>query len=113
MKGIGAAGAAGMTGLAGCSGGGGDGTTPTGSGGGGGVSGSMTIFHAGSLAPPFSAAEPKFEEEYGVDVNREPKGSVASTQKITQQGRKASVLGVSDFRLIRDRVLPDYGNWYA
>jgi molybdate/tungstate transport system substrate-binding protein len=73
----------------------------------------MTIFHAGSLAPPFSAAEPQFEEETGVDVNREPKGSVASTQKITQQGRSADVLGTSDFRLIRDRVVPDYGDWYT
>jgi molybdate/tungstate transport system substrate-binding protein len=82
-------------------------------GSGSGGSDSMTAFHAGSLAPPFSAAEPKFEEEYDVDVTREAKGSVASTQKITQQGRKADVLGVSDFRLIRDRVLPDYGDWYA
>ncbi len=74
---------------------------------------SMTIFHAGSLAPPFSEAEPQFEEEYGVDVTREAKGSVASTQKITQQGRSADVLGVSDFRLIRDRIVPGYGDWYS
>jgi len=74
---------------------------------------SLTIFHAGSLEPPFSAAEPKFEERHGVEVNREAKGSVASTKKITQQGRKADILGVSDFRLIRDGVLPDYGNWYT
>ncbi|MFB6123373.1 MAG: extracellular solute-binding protein [Haloferacaceae archaeon] len=133
------AGALGLAGLAGCSGGGGSsggsgGGSSGGSGGGssGGSSGSdtdtstetssptetpmadsMTIFHAGSLAPPFSAAEPKFEEEYGVDVTREAKGSVASTQKIVQQGRSADVLGVSDFRLIRNRVLPDYGDWYA
>ncbi|SHG69296.1 extracellular solute-binding protein [Halobaculum gomorrense] len=116
-------------GLAGCTGGGGgsgDSTATSASGGmntGGGdattsgsgmdLEDSMTIFHAGSLAPPFSAAEPQFEEEYGVDVTREAQGSVASTQKITQQGRVASVLGVSDFRLIRNRVLPEYGNWYA
>ncbi|WP_084509990.1 extracellular solute-binding protein [Haloplanus natans] len=129
LKGLGAAG---MAGLAGCSGGSGGGATATatateGSMDSGGeatttdtatstpaeVSGSMTIFHAGSLAPPFSEAEPQFEDEYGVDVNREPKGSVASTQKITQQGRRASVLGVSDFRLIRNRIVPDYGDWYA
>ncbi|MFB6161660.1 MAG: extracellular solute-binding protein [Haloferacaceae archaeon] len=130
-----------VAGLAGCTGGGsGDGTTESGSSGGGttesgsggstttagagsggstttgsasSVSGSMTIFHAGSLAPPFSAAEPKFEDEYGVRVNREAKGSVASTQKITQQGRRSDVLGVSDFRLIRNRVLPEYGDWYC
>ncbi|WP_248896796.1 extracellular solute-binding protein [Haloplanus halobius] len=109
LKGIGAAGAAGMAGLAGCSGAGGS----SDGGSGGSAGGSMTIFHAGSLAPPFSAAEPPFEEETGIDVNREPKGSVASTQKITQQGRSADVLGVSDFRLIRDRVVPDYGDWYT
>ncbi|WP_435062192.1 extracellular solute-binding protein [Halobaculum sp. EA56] len=117
-------------GLAGCLGGGGgsDGSTATsGSGGTGTGDGgdattaasgmeledSMTIFHAGSLAPPFSTAEPKFEQRHGVDVTREAKGSVASTQKITQQGRSADVLGTSDFRLIRNRVLPEYGDWYA
>jgi molybdate/tungstate transport system substrate-binding protein len=129
VKGIGAAGIAGLAGCSGGSGGGGsdgeeggsggdgDSGGENGSGGSGGsgssVSGSMTIFHAGSLAAAFSEAEPQFEEKYGVDVNREPKGSVASTQKITQQGREASVLGTSDFRLIRDRIVPDYGDWYT
>lgn len=58
-------------------------------------------------------AEPTFEEETGIDVTREPKGSVASSKKITEQGRTADVLGTSDFRLIRDRIVPDYGDWYA
>ncbi|MFB6353989.1 MAG: substrate-binding domain-containing protein, partial [Halobacteriales archaeon] len=114
------AGVAAAVGLAGCLGtAGGVGSTTTGGGDASGspaetaLADSMTIFHAGSLAPPFSAAEPRFEEQYGVDVTREAKGSVASTQKITQQGRSADVLGVSDFRLIRNRVLPDYGDWYA
>ncbi|MFB6224009.1 MAG: substrate-binding domain-containing protein [Haloarcula sp.] len=121
------AGVATLTALAGCSGGnsGSDGESGGATDSSGGATGtpdsmtestmadSMTIFHAGSLAPPFSSAESQFEDEYGVDVTREAKGSVASTQKITQQGRTADVLGVSDFRLIRDRVLPDYGNWYS
>ncbi|WP_251330716.1 extracellular solute-binding protein [Haloplanus pelagicus] len=133
LKGLGAVGMAGLAGCSGGSGGGGgseatatatatDGSTdtsggttdtPTGTSTPDPVSGSMTIFHAGSLAAAFSQAEPQFEEEYGVDVNREPKGSVASTQKITQQGRKASVLGTSDFRLIRNRIVPDFGDWYT
>lgn len=113
-----ALGLAGCTGL-GASGDGGESSPGTDSSDGGDSSGGtpgdgdMTIFHAGSLAPPFSAAEPTFEEETGIDVTREAKGSVASTKKITQQGRKADVLGTSDFRLIRDRVLPDHGDWYA
>jgi molybdate/tungstate transport system substrate-binding protein len=73
----------------------------------------MTVFHAGSLEPPFGALEPEFEDEYGVSVDREAKGSVASTKKITEQGRNSDVLGVSDFRLIRDRLVPDYGSWCA
>jgi molybdate/tungstate transport system substrate-binding protein len=116
-------------GLAGCTGGdGGDGgdsggststDSPTENSGDSGtptstpMADSMTIFHAGSLSPPFGQAEPEFEDEYGIEVNREAKGSVASTQKITQQGRSADVLGVSDFRLIRNRIVPDYGDWYT
>jgi len=73
----------------------------------------LTIFHAGSLGPPFSMAESAFEKATGASVNRQAKGSVASTKKITSLGRRADVLGVSDYRLIRDRVLPDYGQWYA
>ncbi|QIO21916.1 extracellular solute-binding protein [Haloarcula sp. JP-L23] len=120
---LGGVGATAALGLAGCSG---DSSADSGSDGGGNGDGgattaasggqmadSTTVFHAGSLAPPFSAVEPQFEDEFGVSVTREAKGSVASTQKITQQGRKADVLGVSDFRLIRNRVLPDYGSWYA
>ncbi|HKJ89460.1 MAG TPA: substrate-binding domain-containing protein, partial [Gammaproteobacteria bacterium] len=78
-----------------------------------GSQGSITIFHAGSLAPPFSAAESVFEKKTGIQVNREAKGSVASTKKITSIGRRADVLGVSDFRLLRDILLPDYGSWYT
>jgi molybdate/tungstate transport system substrate-binding protein len=112
---------AGAVGLAGCAGGdgggGGDSTSTENDNGGAPTStpmaDSMTIFHAGSLSPPFGTGEPTFEEEYGVDINREAKGSVASTQKITQLGRSADVLGVSDFRLIKERIVPDYGDWYA
>ncbi|PSP56050.1 molybdenum ABC transporter substrate-binding protein [Halobacteriales archaeon QS_1_67_19] len=106
------AGALGLAGLAGCAGGrlgvGGasDGASTTGDQ-------SVTIFHAGSLAPPFETAESEFEAEHSASVSREAKGSVASTKKITAQDRSADVLGVSDFRLLRDRLLPDYGDWYA
>ncbi|GAA0659019.1 extracellular solute-binding protein [Salarchaeum japonicum] len=73
----------------------------------------LTVFHAGSLSPPFAAAEDGFEAETGARVVREPKGSVASTKKVTRLGRRADALGVSDFRLLRDRLLPDDGDWYG
>lgn len=109
-------------GLAGCTVGGGNGNAATdnqsdtqngGQSSRSSGSDAITVFHAGSLAPPFSAIEPEFEEEYQAEVTREAKGSVASTQKITQQRRSADILGVSDFRLIRDRILPEFGRWYT
>ncbi|WP_435145683.1 extracellular solute-binding protein [Halobaculum sp. P14] len=73
----------------------------------------VTVFHAGSLSPPFAAAEPSFQSETGLTVHREAKGSVGSTQKITEEGRHADVLGVADFRLVRDMMLPAFADWYG
>lgn len=95
------AGVGALAGLAGCSG------LSTGG------ENTVTVFHAGSLSAPFQDAEPTIESEYGADVNLEGKGSVDSTKKITEKGRSADVLGVADFRLIRDMVLPEFGGWYA
>ncbi|WP_435333986.1 substrate-binding domain-containing protein [Haloarchaeobius sp. TZWWS8] len=101
---LGAAGVSATLGLSGC--------ISSFTGGGGGSNG-MTVFHAGSLSAPFADTEEAFEEKTGTDVTREAKGSVGSTRKITDQGRKAEVLGVADFRLIRDMVLPEFGSWYS
>lgn len=101
LQATGAGALAGLTGLAGCAG--------LSSGG----ANTTTVFHAGSLSAPFQDAEPKVEDEYGLDVNLEGKGSVASTKKITEKGRQADVLGVADFRLIRDMVMGEYGDWYG
>lgn len=99
----GAVGALGITGFAGC--GALTGRSRSGD--------TITIFHAGSLSAPFAEAERAFEDEYDIAVNREALGSVGSTKKITEQGRRADVLGVSDFRLIRDVLVPEFGDWYA
>jgi len=74
---------------------------------------SATVFHAGSLSPAFRAAEDDFEEDRDIALVREARGSVGSTKKITEQGRHADVLAVSDYRLLRDRLLPDFADWYA
>lgn len=71
------------------------------------------MFHAGSLSPPFRAAEDDLEADGDTAVVREARGSVGSTKKITEQGRHADVLAVSDYRLLRDRLLPDFADWYA
>lgn len=73
----------------------------------------LSVFHAGSLSPPFARLESTFEAERDVAVSREARGSVRSTQKVTAEGRRADVLGVADYRLLRDRLLPEFGSWYA
>lgn len=102
-----ATGVAGAAALGGCTG------IGTGSRGDTGAGDALTMFHAGSLAPPMAAAAARFEDRTDSSVNREAKGSVASVQKITAQGRTADVLGVSDYRLLPSMVLPQFGDWYA
>ncbi|QDX40465.1 extracellular solute-binding protein [Salarchaeum sp. JOR-1] len=98
-------GAAALTGLAGCASltGTNDGSTPT-----------ATVFHAGSLGAPWSDAEEQFEKSHDIAITRAGAGSVKSTKKVTSEPHKpADALGVSDFRLIRDMVLPEYSSWYG
>ncbi len=88
-------------------------STTSGTTSGGKGSTELTVFHAGSLTAPFNDAAKPFEKKYGVQVNQESKGSVGSTKKITQEGRKADVLGVADYTLLRDMMMPKYAKWYA
>jgi molybdate/tungstate transport system substrate-binding protein len=92
------AGAAGVAALAGCLG--------------GGAGPGLRVLHAGSLAPAFATVADGFEER-DVSVAREARGSVATTKKVTQLGRRADVLAVADHRLLRDRVLPEHAAWYV
>lgn len=74
----------------------------------------IKVFHAGSLSIPLKELEQEFEEEHpDVDVQREPSGSVKAVRKITEVGKKADVLAVSDHSLIKDMMMPEYTNWYV
>jgi molybdate/tungstate transport system substrate-binding protein len=73
----------------------------------------VAVFHAGSLAPPFSATADRFEADGELSVRREAWGSVEATRRVTAQGLRPDVLAVAYFRLLRDRLLPEYGDWYA
>jgi molybdate/tungstate transport system substrate-binding protein len=72
----------------------------------------LSVLHAGSLAPAFAAVGADFADR-GTGVAREARGSVATVKKVTQLGRRADVLAVADHRLLRDRALPEYADWYA
>lgn len=75
--------------------------------------GPVTVFHAGSLSAGFEAATAAFERETGRTVRREALGSVGSVRKVTELNRSAELLAVSDYRLLRELVVPTHADWYV
>lgn len=72
---------------------------------------SLKIYHAGSLTKPLAELEGLFEDRYGVDVQREPSGSVMAIRKVTELGKRADVIAVADYSLIRDLMIPEHADW--
>ena len=77
----------------------------------------LTIYHAGSLAVPFSELEAEFEEIHPtVDVLRESGGSAKVINKsIAREEAGESppdIIASADYKLIPDRLYePGYANW--
>ena len=73
----------------------------------------LKIFHAGSLSVPMKELEEKFETLHpNVDVQREPAGSRACIQKITELDKQSDILASADYTLIPTMMMPEYTNWY-
>ena len=73
----------------------------------------LKIFHAGSLSVPMAELEEKFETLHpNVDVQREPAGSRACIQKITELKKQSDILASADYTLIPTMMMPEYTNWY-
>lgn len=81
------------------------------------LEGTLTIYHAGSLAVPFEQLEAIFEEEHpSVDVLRESGGSAAMISKaITEKDAGEAppdLLASADYMLIPDRMYEGaYADW--
>ncbi len=73
----------------------------------------VKIFCAGSLKKPLDTLSEIYSSRFGVDVYVEASGSVEAVRKITDLGRRADVVAVADYRLIRDFLIPGYANWYV
>ncbi len=72
---------------------------------------SITIFHAGSLSMPLKELSNEFKKKYNVDVKLESSGSVMAIRKITDLGKKADIIAVADYTLLRD-LYPEYVDFY-
>jgi len=68
----------------------------------------IVVFHAGSLAVPFSQIEKVFEEKYPqYDVQREVSGSRKAARKIADIGRAADVIASADYKVIDNLLIPN------
>ncbi len=67
----------------------------------------IVVFHAGSLAVPFSAIEKVFETKYPqYDVQREASGSRSAARKISEIGKAADVMASADYKVIDSLLIP-------
>jgi molybdate/tungstate transport system substrate-binding protein len=75
-------------------------------------SGTLIIFHAGSLTVPFAAMEKEFEARYPkVDVQRESGGSTRMARLISEVGKPADLMASADFQVIDESLIPAKANF--
>ncbi|MGC9317816.1 MAG: extracellular solute-binding protein [Armatimonadota bacterium] len=80
----------------------------------GASAGELVVFHAEDLTRPFSALEAVLERrEPGLDVVRESGSSEMACRKVTDLGRRADVVAVTDYSLIDRMLIPDLTSWAA
>ncbi len=74
--------------------------------------GKLVIYHAGSLAVPFSELEAAFEAKYpGTDVVREAAGSRKCARKITELGKEADIMASADYTVIENLMFDKFADW--
>jgi molybdate/tungstate transport system substrate-binding protein len=77
------------------------------------LSGTLQIFHAGSLTIPFEQISTEFNKIYpDVEILAEGTGSATTIRKVTELGKECGVIGSADYTLIPELMFPDYADWY-
>lgn len=76
--------------------------------------GTLSVFNAGSLAAPFRDLLTAFAGQHPrLRIRQESAGSLESARKLTELGRTPDVLGVADFLVIPNLLVPAHATWYA
>ncbi len=74
----------------------------------------VKVFHAGSLTLALKEVEEAYEQlNPGVDVVREPSGSVMAARKVSDLGKACDLLLVADYRVIEEYLMPEHASWYV
>lgn len=76
------------------------------------LAGTLTVFHAGSLAVPFTRIAAGFMKLHpGLDVRLEAAGSRDCARKISELNRPCDVLGSADYQVIDQLLIPAHAEW--
>ncbi|MEM3833453.1 MAG: tungstate ABC transporter substrate-binding protein WtpA [Thermoprotei archaeon] len=71
------------------------------------------VVHAGSLTIPFQQIEGMLKNKYpNLVIDDEAFGSVDAVRQVTDLGREFDIVGVADYYVIRDLMLPRFTSWY-
>jgi molybdate/tungstate transport system substrate-binding protein len=77
------------------------------------LSGTLHIFHAGSLTAPWDEITRDFNQIYpNVEVLSEAAGSSTTIRKVTELHKECGVIGSADYAEIPRLMFPDYADWY-
>ncbi len=76
------------------------------------VSGSLIIFHAGSLSIPFREMSKAFSARYpNIKIYREAAGSRTCARKIVDLEKSCDVMASADYSVIDNLLVPGYADW--
>lgn len=77
------------------------------------ISGTLPIFHAGSLTVPWDAVNDEYNKIYpDVEILTESGGSATTIRKVTELGKECGVIGSADYKIVPKLMFPEYADWY-
>ncbi len=76
------------------------------------LSGTLIIFHAGSLTVPVQQLTEAFQQKHpGVTFQTESGGSRTVARKVSELGREADIVMSADYTVIDNLLKPDFADW--
>lgn len=72
----------------------------------------VIVFHAGSLATPFSLLATEYEAANpGTKILLEAAGSLVCARKITELGKPCDIMASADYQIIDAMLIPQFASW--
>jgi molybdate/tungstate transport system substrate-binding protein len=77
------------------------------------LSGTLQVYHAGSLTVPLAEVNEEYNKLYpDVVIFAEGAGSSTTIRKVTELDKECGIIASADYSLIPDLMYPDYADWY-